>query len=156
MKYPYTDNEMIYDLRMHMYVLTEECIRQNLGVNMDEYLDSSGDINPSSLGERISKRISQHFYRYVYAHTQNKMYIEYLLAKYPPCREIIKECLLNEVYYNLRNGDFYNSVDSGAAWETSVSPDTRSMLAEPLPNGVRLLYGGVIVPRGAIAYREDY
>lgn len=156
MNYPYSDNEMIYDRRMHMYVLTEECIRQNLGVNMDEYLDSSGDVNPSSLGERISKRISQHLYRHIYAYTQNKLYIEYLLAKYPPCREIIKECLLNEVYYNLRNGDFYNSVDSAVPWEMSVSPDTRSLLAEPLPNGVRLLYGGVIVPRGNIAYREDY
>lgn len=156
MKYPYSDNDMIYDFRSHLYILTEDCIRQNLGVEMDSYLDSSGDFNPSSIGERISKRISQHLYRYIYAHTKNKPYIEYLLAKYPPCREIIKECLLNEVYYNLRNGDFYNSVDSDTAWEKSVSPDTRALLSEPLPNGVNLLYGGVVVPRGNISYREDY
>lgn len=156
MNYPYNDDGMIYDRRLHMYILTENCIRKELGVVMDEYLDSSGDFNPSTLGERIAKRISQHLYRYIYAYTRNKLYIEYLLAKYPPCRDIIRECLLNEVYFNLRNGDFYNSVDSGVPWEMSISPDSRNLLAEPLPNGVRLLYGGVIIPKGDIRYREDY
>lgn len=58
------------------------------------------------------------------------------------------------MYFNLRNGDFYNSVDSGVPWEMSISPDSRNLLAEPLPNGVRLLYGGVIIPKGDIRYRR--
>lgn len=156
MNYPYNDDDMKYDMQKHIYVLTEQCVKSELGVELDLYLDTSGDVNPSTIPERILKRISQHFYRYIYAHTQNKAYIEYLLAKYPPCREIVKECLLNEVYYQLRNGDFFNSVDSNVPWELSVSPDSRSLISEPLPNGVKLIYSGGVVPYGRFAYREGY
>lgn len=157
MKYPYSDEDMVYDKLKHRYVLTEQGVLNNLGINASEYLDTTGDANPSTLAQRVNDRISAHLYRRIYAFNKPaKPYTEYLLAKMPECRELIKECLLNETYYNYRNGDFYNSIDSDVPWERAVSPDTRDRLSEPLSNGYNLLYGGRVVLRDKIAFREDY
>ncbi|MGN0743896.1 MAG: hypothetical protein ACI4MZ_01290 [Christensenellales bacterium] len=155
MNYPFNDDAMLYDYKKHQYVLTERYVLETLGVNLSLYLDGTGDENPSTLGQRILKRVSDFLYRYIYAHGNNKDYIEYLLAKYPPCRDIIKDCLVDELYYQLRNGDFFNSVDVATAFNRWVSPTTQMRLQEELPNGVCLVYQGRYnTPK--IDYRSDY
>lgn len=149
---------MIYDYTHHRYVLTEKAVLQELGVNLQTYLDQSGDANPSTMAQRIAKMISAHFYAWVYAHTTNKRYVEYLLAKYPPCREIVRECLVNETYYALKNGDFWNYADDEHGFDKKVSQTTRLLLEEPLPNGFRLLYRGAFssLAPSTDDYRKDY
>lgn len=155
MNYPFNDDAMIYDYKKHQYILNERYVLETLGVNMAEYLDTTGDANPSTLPQRVLRRVSDFLYRYIYAHGRNKDYIEFLLAKYPPCRDIIKDCLVDEVYYQLRNGDFFNSVDVETGFRKWVSPTTAMRLTETLPNGVCLVYQGhYTVPK--LAYREDY
>lgn len=155
MNYPFNDDAMLYDYKKHQYVLTERYVLETLGVNLSLYLDSTGDENVSTLGQRVLRRVSDFFYNYVYAHGSNKYFIEYLLAKYPPCRDIVKDCLVDEVYYQLRNGDFFNSADVGSQIEKWVSPTTRMRLQEELPNGVCLVYQGhYTAPK--IDYRSDY
>ena len=155
MNYPYNDELMTYDYDLHAYVLTPRACELELGLNLALVLDNTGDCNPSTMAHRVLKMISKHTYAWIYAHGTNKRFVEYMLAKYPPCREIIKECLLNEVYYAMKNGDFWNYADNEHGIEKSVSETTKLTLAEPLPNGFRLLYSGGY---NAIVkdYRKDY
>ena len=157
MNYPYSDANMTYDPTLHGYVLTIEGVRQLLGTDLSTYLDSTGDFNPSTMGQRILRMISQHTYAWIYAHNNNQRFIEWLLAKYPPAREIIQECLVNEVYYALKNGDFWNYADSEIPFDRKVSETTRLMLENPLPNGVSVLYQGPLpYVISKEAYRADY
>lgn len=157
--FPYDDDNMVYDGTMHGYVLTEKGVRALLGTDLSQTLDNTGDFNPSTMGQRVLKMISQHLYAWIYAHNpRNQKFIEYLLAKYEPCRQLIQDCLVNEVYYNLKNGDFYNYADDEHGFDKKVSETTRLMLSEPLPNGVCLLYQGwrgyPIISKET--YRADY
>lgn len=157
MTYPFDDDYMKYDYEMHGYILTPTACEMELGINLTETLDKTGDCNPSTMAERILKMISKHFYAWVYAHTTNKNYLEWLLAKYPFARDVVKECLLNEVLYAVKNGDFWNYADNPHGIEKSVSETTKMTLMSPLPNGFRVLYTGAfnaIVPSGE--YRKDY
>lgn len=140
MNYPYDDDNMTYDLTHHRYVLTPTAVLQD-GTNLSTYLDSTGDANPSTMGLRVLNMISRHLYSWIYSRipNANKPFIEYLLATYPPCREIIQECLLNETYFALKNGDFWNYADSDIPEGKTVSLDTRNILADELPNGLCLL-----------------
>lgn len=159
MNYPYNDETMEYDYTLHGYVLTKKGVLDFLNTNLDTYLDATGDANPSTMGQLVLKMISQHLYAWIYAHNpRNQKFIEYLLAKYEPCRQLIQDCLVNEVYYNLKNGDFYNYADDEHGFDKKVSETTRLMLSEPLPNGVCLLYQGwrgyPIISKET--YRADY
>ncbi len=157
--FPHNDDNMVYDDTIHGYVLTDAGARALLGTDLSQTLDSTGDFNPSTMGQRVLKRISRHFYSWVYSRipNANKGYVEYLLAKYPPCREIVQTCLENELYYNLKNGDFYNYADNDRPEWKSVSEDTRHILEDTLPNGVCLMSLAPVwfcVP--ANEYRVDY
>ena len=157
MNFPFNDDYMKYDYTHHRYVLTPKACEMELGLNLDETLDATGDCNPSTMAERVLNMISSHFYAWVYAHGTNKRYVEYVLAKMPECREIIQECLLNEVYYAMKNGDFWNYADNPHGIEKSVSEATKLTLSTPLSNGFRVLYQGgytAIVP--CEKYRKDY
>lgn len=157
MNYPYDDTNMVYDNTIHGYVLTVEGVRNLLGTDLSTYLDPTGDFNPSTMGARILKMVSQHFYAWVYAHGTNQRFIEWLFAKYPPCRDLIRECLVNEVYYALKNGDFWNYADSEIPFDKAVSESTRLMLDNPLPNGINVLYRGTLPYLiSAEKYRADY
>lgn len=159
MNYPYDDTNMAYNSTIHGYVLTVEGVRELLGVDLGTYLDSTGDFNPSTMGARVLKMISTHLYAWIYGRipNANKDFIEFLLAKYPPCRELIQECLANEVYYALKNGDFWNYADNSLPESKSISETTRFMLENTLPNGICLLSIEPL-PFGvpASAYRVDY
>lgn len=158
MNYPYNDDYMTYDYTLHGYVLTPYAVLQELGTNLSTYLDQTGDANPSTIGARVLKMISQHFYAWVYANNpRNKRFVEYLLAKYDECRPIIQQCLLNEAYYALKNGDFWNYADDEHGFDKKVSETTRLLLDAPLPNGYNLLYRGWVAPLITNdVYRKDY
>ena len=46
MNYPFNDDAMTYDYKRHQYILNERYVLETLGVNMVEYLDTTGDANP--------------------------------------------------------------------------------------------------------------
>lgn len=158
MNYPYDDTNMVYDYTIHGYVLTVEGVRDLLGTDLATYLDPTGDFNPSTMGARVLRMISQHLYAWIYAHNPaNSRFIEYMLAKYAPARQLIQDCLCNEVYYALKNGDFWNYADDDKAFDKKVSESTRLLLQNPLSNGVSVLYqGNLPFIIGAGTYRADY
>ena len=141
MNYPYDDTNMVYDYTLHGYKLTVEGARELAGVDLATYLDSTGDFNPSTMPTRSLLKLARHLYHWIYSQipAENKHFIERLLATYPPCRDIIQECLVNELEYALFNGNFWDYATNDLAEWKSVSEDTRHILSEPLPNGIVIL-----------------
>lgn len=158
MNFPFSDQSMVYDYTTHRYTLTKECVFNELGINLDVRLNTALNDNPSNAADIALKQVSRRVYNFIYSRCGNKLYIELLLAKYEPCRNVLKECMLNEVRYFLANGNLgeYSGVNlaNNSAMELSplrdsriVSQDTEATLYQPLPNGVCLLYQGrYIVP----------
>ena len=103
--FPHDDDIMKYDYNAHRYVLTEQGVLSELSENLDLILNATGDANPSTLAERVLKRVSQTVYMYIYRDTANEDWLEYILATYPPLRERVKEMLQAQLLYMLMNGD---------------------------------------------------
>lgn len=167
MNYPFNDDYMQYDINSHKYRLLPKACLELLGINLSDagILNPTGDANSATLPDRFLAQVSNTLYNWIYSHTIDKLWVEYILAKYPPCREIIQQALLNEVIYTLRNGQIgfesgvnliKNSVINKAELRQSlVSYDTEMLLSQALPNGIRLTHQGRYI-HPILAYREDY
>ena len=156
MDYPFSDQYMIYDYSTHRYTLTKAGVLDLIGINLDVRLNVAGIENQSAAADYALNQISRHLYAFIYSRCngQNKNFIELTLAKYDECRELIKECMLNEVEYTLDNGTFWNNGGVNLSKSTAldinslrgrnvVSYDTEMRLYQPLANGIKLLYQGV-------------
>lgn len=102
--YPGDDEIMKYDINTHRYVLKESGVMEELGINLQIVLNASGDMNPSTLADRLLRRVSQSVYLYLYRDTMSKEWLEYILATYPPLRERVREMLQAQLLYVLTNG----------------------------------------------------
>lgn len=104
MKYPDDDQVMKYDYLSHRYVLTANGVYTQLGINLNTTLNTAGDANPSTLADRILRRVSQTVYAYLYRDSMNSDWLEYILATYAPLRGWVQEMLLAQLLYVLTNG----------------------------------------------------
>lgn len=102
-RFPFSDGDMKYDERTHRYVLTADCVSRELGEDLSVVLNTTRDANPSSLPDRILRRVSQTVYLWLYRDSMNPDWIEYILATYPPLRAWVKEMLLSQTWYVLNN-----------------------------------------------------
>lgn len=103
-KFPYDDEIMKYDYINHRYVLTKNGVLKQLGENLNVILNATGDANPSTLADRILRRVSQTVYLWLYEDSMGRDWLEYILAKYPPLRERVREMLQAQLLYALENG----------------------------------------------------
>lgn len=167
MNYPYDDGKMNYDMEAHRYVLTPKGVLDDLGINLDIELDPEGDAVPQTMAKRFLNQVSITVYNWIYMHNARfKMYIEYLLAKYPPCREILCEAMKQQVLYALNNNFFQkfsgvnvvtgSVIDKAAMRDRTLDPDAEIILSQTLPNGVCLLYSGFYNVPLNLEYRRDY
>lgn len=168
MVFPFNDDIMIYDYKKHRYVLTSNGVLSELGINLDLVLNHTGDANPSTLAERVLRRVSQTVYMYLYRDTANEQWLEYILATYPPLREWVQEMLQAQVLYMLANGDIglYSGVNvaKGQAMDieslrgrSRIAPEVEDLAMKTIPGlGYCLKYMGVLpcVPCGC--YRRGY
>lgn len=169
--YPYDDPEMIYNRAEHRYVLTSDGVTSKLGVVLQNVLQRTPtDNNPSAAPERFLDFVSRHFYGYIYRNipTANRNVIEWVLAKCPDMRSLIKQAMFNEVEYVLSEGAFWNksgvNVLKGSVMDLStlrdtrvVSYDTENLLYSPIPSfPYPLLYRGVIPTPFGVQWRADY
>ncbi len=165
---PFDDEIMRYDYQKHRYVLTEHGVLTELGENLDVLLNSTGDANPSTLAERILKRVSQTVYLYIYRDSANEQWLEYILAKYPPLRERVKEMLQAQLLYMLENGDIglYSGVNiaKGQAMEIEslrgrarIAPEVEDLALQDIPGlGYCLKYVGFLPCVSCELYRQGY
>lgn len=104
-KYPYDDDDMVYDYNHHRYVLTEKCVFEELGINLSTDLNMTGDSNNTAVINRTLNNASRTLYNWIYANGGNTQWQEYMLATFPPLRNNIKEMLILMLDYNLRESN---------------------------------------------------
>lgn len=169
MTYPYNDNKMTYNLAEHRYALNPQYVTDKTGIVLQNVLRSAMDNNVSASAERFVDFISRHFYGYIYRNipTANRNIIEYALAKCPELRDIIAQCMVNEVEYALSEGGFWNksgvNIAKGSVMDLStlrdtrvVSYDTQSLLWSPVPSlPYPIMYRGIIATLRT-EWRTDY
>ncbi len=155
-QFPYDDEIMKYDYTTHRYVLTEKGVLSELGESLDVILNATGDANPSTLAERLLKRVSQIVYTWLYKDTMGKEWLEYILAKYPPLREVVKHMLQAQLMYMLENGDIglYSGVNvaKGQVMDIAamrdrarIAPDVEDLGIQIIPGlGICLKYAGAL------------
>ena len=167
-KFPCDDEIMRYDYNTHRYVLTEKGVLFELGENLDVILNTTGDANPSTLAERILKRVSQTVYHYLYRDTVNEQWLEYILATYPPLRERVKEMLQAQLLYMLMNGDLglYSGVNvakgqvmdmEALRGRARIAPEVEDLALQIIPGlGYCLKYVGFLPCVRCERYRVGY
>ena len=159
--YPFNDCEMTYDTKKHRYILVAAYVEDTTGISLGS-LNKAGLVNAADRANIFLDKVSDFIYRYIYKHAQNKNYVEFMLAKAPALRDVIRDAMIEQVRYWRENGDI--------GLETGVNlKDGRAMEPVQLRGVMRisadaydillnagLLYTGTYrVPMG-MCYREDY
>ncbi len=137
MTYPFSDQDLIYDLKSHKYVLTQSCVLNELGVDLNvKYKGKSGTV------PILLKRISDIVYAHIHKHNVNTQMQDFIIAKTKSGREIIKEAMLNQLLYVLMIGDLTMSTDK-AKREIAIDFTTEETLLKIIPEiGTTILYTG--------------
>lgn len=102
MKYPFTDSNMIYDYNKHRYILTQDCLMNELGVDISRFND--GTINAQTVINSFLNTVSIQVYNYIYS-CNNKPALTYLAAKMPSARQVLQDAMGQQALYLLQNGD---------------------------------------------------
>lgn len=152
-KFPYDDDDMVYDYKNHRYILTEKCVFDELGINLSAQLNMAGDSNNTAVINRILSRASRTLYNWIYANGGNTQWQEYMLATFPPLRENIKEMLIIMLDYNLRESNISTwsginqskgtYIDRSVIKRAQVPIEIENIANQLLPCiGVSILYAG--------------
>ena len=104
MTQPLNDNQMIYDFKKHRYLLTQQYIQTELGVNLEAQIGTNGGVPATVIINTLLDNISSEVYNYVYKHN-NTQTLQYIIAKCPSARETIKEAMSKQALYVLYSGD---------------------------------------------------
>jgi hypothetical protein len=141
--YPLDDAEMIYNYKAHRYVLEKNYLL-NMGQNLDELLDTTGDANKNTLPSRFLDRVSYLVYDHIYSFNFNMFTVEYHLAKNKELRETIKRAMLEQAFYMLSNGDL--TIEAGVDLIRLRALNTARILSSGLSSNVEkiLLNSGVL------------
>lgn len=108
-KFPYDDEYMVYDYRLHRYVLTDKAVLDILGENLNLLLVDAEPVTKNA----FLKKVSNTLYEYILSSSQSPDYIEYIMAKDGSLREMIRDMLISQVEYMLSNGavDNYSGIN---------------------------------------------
>lgn len=99
---PFNDENMKYDFSKQQYILTKDCVLNNLYLNeqIEVFLQTSNKVH------QFLEEISDDVYLFIYRYTRKDMRSirKYLLAKREDYREVIKRAMLYQARYALRSG----------------------------------------------------
>lgn len=169
--YPLSEEDMIYDKELHMYVMTLDYVRKRTGIDLTLMVNSPYVVDKTTAAQNIMRELSDQMYLYAYSYNINyKDYVEYLMAKSPMARENIREALLKQLSYTIRNGKIdeyagtnvsYNDKNASTPLEElrgdrAIHPSAIKYLSMPIEEGEKILFSGTrILPTG-LKYRTDY
>lgn len=169
--YPKNQEDMLYDNELHMYIMTLDYVKKRTGVDLTLMVNSPYVVDKTTAAQNIMKEISEQLYLYAYSYNINyKDYIEYLMAKSPKAREYIREAILKQLSYTIRNGKIdeyagtnvsYNDKNASTPLEElrgdrMVHPSAIKYLSMPLEDGEKILFSGPrIIPSG-VTFRMGY
>ena len=151
--YPYSDPHMVYDRDLHRYVLTAQGVAERLGEDLSARLNRRGGADPTALVNAVLRQVSTIVYGYIYNTAGDRFVAEFLAAKHPAAREIIRTALEQQLLYLLANGDISKvsgintrtggAMSRNAIKEARLDPMCEDILAQELDGtGIRLTYAG--------------
>ena len=98
--------DMYFDAVSCRYVLIEEFVKEETGIDLGAWLNTFGDANPSNVPKRFLKRVSMEIYNYIEKRTfKNRLLINAEISA-PHKRQMFCEALLNQVMYMVNSGDY--------------------------------------------------
>lgn len=142
MPYPFSDAQMVYNYQSHRYILTAECVRNELNMDLATTLNTRGVIDSGTAVNSFLNQISRDIYAYIYSlNTYNDLQ-EYLAAKHPRARDFLRDAMLEQVLYVQINGDLTKMsgidmrkgahIDRGYLRRASIAPVAEDILSRPL------------------------
>ena len=146
MKFPLSDDYMIFNYDTMRYELTSKDIFENLGIDFD----SEG--YDKTVVRAYLKLASLKVYNYIHSHNCDDDYQDYVIAKTKKGRKLIKEALEMQVLLYASTGNLAVLPDKEAR-ALSIADEVKDILLRPIPEiGCSILYTGYIprVNLGAI------
>ena len=162
--YPYNDGDMVYDSTLHRYILTPEFVQRSSGIDLTVVLNSRGVSDKAALPVNYLRNISSVIYAHIYKASGDHFLAEYLAAKHPTARHLIKSAMLEQVLYTVANGDITklsgvnvrsgSTMHRGSLVAASIAPVAEAFLEQPLDEKTPALAyrGRVYFPKPLPAY----
>lgn len=153
MVYPLTNEDMLYDQNMHVYILTPEYVARMTGEDLYTRLNTRGLVDRTAFAKNFLKNVSRVVYSFIYSNKSEKFFREYLLAKHEGLYPIIKDALLEQCIYTLSNGDISKLsgldirrgalIDRTAMRKVMISPVVEDLLNQEFDQNLPcILYRG--------------
>ncbi len=149
---------MIYDTNTHRWYLDKSYILTQIGYDLDTIVKDINIPNSQTAVTYFLNNISEQIYEYVYKHNQRqRAYLEYLMATDDDARYNIREAMMRQLRYIIRNGKIDEMVGVNMTYTTNKSflpleevrgeralhPDAVNILNSPLQStGLALTYRG--------------
>lgn len=120
----YDNNEMFYNKRKHRYVLTEECVLEDMNIDLGVVLNTSDVADVANAASKLLDRVSMLIYGYIYKTVPFRYKTERALALEDENRQPLYDAMKEQLLYMLNNGDFSNlsgiNLDNGMVIEQSI------------------------------------
>lgn len=120
----YDNNEMFYNKRKHRYVLTEECVLEDMNIDLGVVLNTSDVADVANAASKLLDRVSMLIYGYIYKTVPFRHKTERALALEDENRQPLYDAMKEQLLYMLNNGDFSNlsgiNLDNGMVIEQSI------------------------------------
>ena len=108
---PYDDAYMRYDELRQRYILTAQCARDELGIDINARVSAKGSANPQAIVNALLDRVSALTYRFIYAHNMDTEAQRYAIETLPSARRILFEAMKAQLTYVMSVGDMTLSLD---------------------------------------------
>lgn len=140
----YDNNEMFYNKRKHRYVLTEECVLEDMNIDLGVVLNTSDVADVANAASKLLDRVSMLIYGYIYKAVPFRYKTERALALEDENRQPLYDAMKEQLLYMLNNGDFSNlsgiNLDNGMVIEQSI---LRSAEIAPIAKDI-LIDAGIV------------
>lgn len=140
-KYPLSDSDMIYDYSKHRYILTPDFVTRS-GINLINDVNSWNAPNGGTMVNRVLDIASMQVYNYIFAHANNSQAIEYIIAKSPKARDVIKRAMLEQLTLITTEGDLSRSIRKEER-DLAIDYNAKRICEETIPEVGRPLISAI-------------
>ena len=107
--FPYSDEYMRYDYATHRYVLTLKYVTDVLGIDIQRRVSGGRAVVNQAVINSMLNTASLHVYNYIFNFNSNRRAQQWIIAKCPSAREIIKDAMAQQLAYLMSVGDLTRS-----------------------------------------------
>lgn len=142
MNYPYSDNYMIFDEQTGRYILTENYVREQLGIDLSEAINERNTTNQQIAVKRVLRQVSNAVYNFIHQYNVSTDLQDFIIKKVPSARVMIQEAMAEQFLYMSAKGDLSRSTDKEKR-ALAMDENAKAVLERVLPElGICILYTG--------------